>query len=247
MKPSPQNASSQRRSTWWFIWQLTKYKPWVYGAFGLMEILIFGVFPQLTGFVIQAIFNQLTGSAQTGFNLATLAAFLVAIGIGRGMAFFTDVFLYFTFQYTVTALLRRNMFDTILRRPGAQAVPESPGEAVSRFRDDAEEVAWFMSEMLIVLGFGFFAIVALIVMLRINTTITLVVFIPLVIVILIANFANNKITEYRQASRKATGRVTDFIGELFGAVQAVKVATAEDRSIKYFKTVSYTHLTLPTN
>lgn len=240
MKPSPQKASSQRRSTWWFIWQLTKYKPWVYGAFGLMEILIFGVFPQLTGFVIQAIFNQLTGSAQTGFNLATLTAFLVAIGIGRGMAFFTDVFLYFTFQYTVTALLRRNMFDTILRRPGAQAVPESPGEAVSRFRDDAEEVAWFMSEMLIVLGFGFFAIVALIVMLRINTTITLVVFIPLVIVILIANFANNKITEYRQASRKATGRVTDFIGELFGAVQAVKVATAENRSIKYFKKINET-------
>ena len=240
MKQAPQNTSNQRRSTWWFIWQLTRYKPWVYGAFGLMEILIFGVFPQLTGFVIQAIFDQLTGAAQTGFNLATLAAFLVAIGIGRGLAFFTDVFLYFTFQYTVTALLRRNMFDTILRRPGAQAVPESPGEAVSRFRDDAEEVAWFMSEMLIVLGFGFFAIVALIVMLRINTSITLVVFIPLVIVILIANFANNKITEYRQASRKATGRVTDFIGELFGAVQAVKVATAEERSINYFKKINET-------
>jgi len=229
---------TKRPSTWWYIWQLTKYKPWIYSAFGLMEILIFGVFPQLTGLTIQAFFNLLTGEAQTRFSLTGLAVILVAIGLGRGLAFFTDVFLYFTFQFNVTALLRVNMFDTILSRPGAKAVPESPGEAVSRFRDDAAEVAWFMSEMLIVLGFGFFAVVALIVMLRINVTITLVVFIPLVIIIFVANFANNKITEYRQVSRKATGRVTDFIGELFGAIQAVKVAGAEARTIHHLKGIN---------
>jgi ATP-binding cassette subfamily B protein len=167
-------------------------------------------------------------------------AFLVAIAVGRGLAFFTDVFLYFTFQYTVTALLRVNIFDTILRRPGARAVPESPGEAVSRFRDDVLEIAWFMSEMLIVFGFGFFAIVALIVMLRINVTITIVVFVPLVIVIFIANYAKGKITEYRQASREATGRVTDFIGELFGAIVAVKVAGAEERVIAYLQEINET-------
>jgi len=234
------NNTPNRPSTWWYIWQLTKFKPWIYGTFGLMEILIFGVFPQLTGFTIQAIFDKLTGATQTNLSLVALSSLLIAIAVGRGAAFFTDVVLYFTFQYTVTALLRRNIFNTILQRPGARAVPESPGEAVSRFRDDAEEIAWFMSEMLIVFGFGFFAIVALIVMLRINVTITLVVFIPLSIVIFIANYANNKITEYRQASRQATGKVTDFIGELFGAVQAVKVAGAEERSIHYLQGINET-------
>jgi len=240
MSNMPTPNTQKRPSTWWYIWQLTKYKPWIYGTFGLMEILIFGVFPQLSGFVIQAIFNRLTGDDPVTFSLTALAAMLVGIGVARGLAFFTDVWLYFTFQYTVTALLRGNIFDTILRRPGARAVPESPGEAMSRFRDDAQELAWFMSEMLIVFGFGFFAVVALIVMLRINTTITLVVFVPLVIVIFIANFAKNKITEYRQASREATGKVTDFIGELFGAVQSVKVAGAEERSIDYLKELNAT-------
>ena len=240
MSGKTENNAPKRPSTWWYIWQLTKFKPWVYGTFGLMEILIFGVFPQLTGFTIQAIFDQLTGAAQTNLSLVALSSLLVAIAVGRGAAFFTDVVLYFTFQFTVTALLRRNIFSAILQRPGARAVPESPGEAVSRFRDDAEEIAWFMSEMLIVFGFGFFAIVALIVMLRINVTITLVVFIPLSIVIFIANYANNKITEYRQASRQATGKVTDFIGELFGAVQAVKVAGAEERSIHFLQEINET-------
>lgn len=233
-------TTQDRPSTWWYIWQLTKYKPWLYGVFGLMEILIFGVFPQLSGFVIQAVFNQLSGEVQTGFNLWTLAGFLVAIAIGRGLAFFTDVFLYFTFRYTVTALLRVNIFDTVLRRPGARAVPDSPGEAVSRFRDDADEIAFFMAEMLIVFGFGSFALIALIVMLRINVTITIVVFVPLVIVIFIANYANKKITEYRRASRDATGKVTDFIGELFGAIMAVKVAGAEEQVINHLKEINET-------
>ena len=240
MNPSTHVKTHNRPSTWWYIWQLTKYKPWLYGLFGLMEILIFGIFPQLTGFVIQAIFNQLSGETYSGFNLWTLAAFLVTIAIGRGLAFFTDVFLYFNFRYTVTALLRVNIFDAILGRPAARAVPESPGEAVSRFRDDADEIAFFMAEMLIVFGFGSFAVIALIVMLRINVTITLIVFVPLVIVILIANYANKQITEYRQASRQATGKVTDFVGELFGAVMAVKVAGAEDRMIGHLKDINET-------
>lgn len=236
MKQSSQHKQDlQRPTTWWYIWQLAKYKPWIYGIFGLMEILIFGVFPQLSGFLIQRIFDSLSGQGESALGLTALAALLVGVALGRGAAFFTDVVLYFTFQYTVTALLRRNMFESILRRPGARAVPESPGEAVSRFRDDAMEVAWFMAEMLIVLGFGFFALVALIVMLRVNVTITVVVFIPLSIVILIANFAKNKITEYRQQRRHTTGRVTDFIGELFGAIQAVKVAGAEKCAIDHFK------------
>jgi ATP-binding cassette subfamily B protein len=43
-----------------------------------------------------------------------------------------------------------------------------------------------------------------------------------------------KIEMYRRASRKASGIVSGFIGELFGAVQAVKAATAEKEVITHF-------------
>ena len=43
-----------------------------------------------------------------------------------------------------------------------------------------------------------------------------------------------RIERYRRASRQATGNVTGFIGEFFGAVQAVKVATAEQNVINHF-------------
>ena len=41
------------------------------------------------------------------------------------------------------------------------------------------------------------------------------------------NLASRRIERYRTASREATGQVTGFLGEVFGAVQAVKVAGAE--------------------
>ena len=61
-----------------------------------------------------------------------------------------------------------------------------------------DEIAHFMAESLILLGFGFFALVALVVMLRINARITVVVFVPLLIVIVVVNLAMKRIEAIRQ-------------------------------------------------
>jgi len=49
-----------------------------------------------------------------------------------------------------------------------------------------------------------------------------------VIVGLLAHAATRRIEAFRRAHRKTVGKVTGFIGEAFGAVQAIKVATAEE-------------------
>jgi ATP-binding cassette subfamily B protein len=233
-------APKPRLRTWWYFWRLIRFRPWLYLALGVLEILFFGVFPQMIGLITYAFFNTLTGDAPARIGPWGLIALLVATAVARVAAIFADVTVYFTFMYTVGALLRKNLFVHILKRPGARAVPGSPGEAISRFRDDVNEIASFMAESLILAGFGSFALVAVVVMLRINARITLVVFLPLVVVIFAANAAMKNIEKYRQASRAAMGRVTDFIGEMFGAVQAVKVATAEPRVVQRFRTLNET-------
>jgi ATP-binding cassette subfamily B protein len=75
---------------------------------------------------------------------------------------------------------------------------------------------------------------AVYVMVQIDPRITLVVFAPLVLVVVIVNVALTRIGTYREASREATGHVTGFIGEMFGNVQAIKVAHAEDRLLGRF-------------
>lgn len=79
-----------------------------------------------------------------------------------------------------------------------------------------------------------FGIVAVVAMARIDPLITVLALAPFVAVGGIAFGATNKIEMYRRESRRAAGRVTGFIGEFFGAVQAVKVATAEAHVLARF-------------
>ena len=72
------------------------------------------------------------------------------------------------------------------------------------------------------------------VVVQIDPMITLMVFIPLVLIVGVVNLALDRIRRYREASRDATGRVAGFIGEMFEAAQAIKVANAESRMLKRF-------------
>src|SRR5207253_6678346 len=74
--------------------------------------------------------------------------------------------------------------------------------------------------------------------LRINPVITMVTALPLVALIATANMMTDRLKRYRKASRAATSRVTGFVGELFGGVQAIKVASAEKHAIGYFSALN---------
>jgi ATP-binding cassette subfamily B protein len=52
---------------------------------------------------------------------------------------------------------------------------------------------------------------------------------------LLMRFLSVTIRKFRQRMREATARVTDFIGEIFAAVQAIKVAGEEDAITEHFR------------
>jgi ATP-binding cassette subfamily B protein len=222
-------------SAWKLLWRLAAYAPGMYITLGLMRMLIFGVAPQATSLITRAFYDRLTGDAPVALDPWTLSALIVGIALARTAVVFGDILIHFNFRFTVSALLRKNLLNRILDRPGARAVPGSPGEAISRFRGDVDEVVRILAELPFLAGFTLFTTIAITIMMRINSRITLIVFLPLAVVIVIANLAMKGFGKYRKASRKATGIVVGYIGELFGATQAVKVATAEQRMIAHLR------------
>jgi ATP-binding cassette subfamily B protein len=164
-----------------------------------------------------------------------LIALVVVSQIARTVFYYVLIVGEVTYWNTTYALVRSNLLRHILQRPGARAVPYSPGEAVSRFRDDVHNIQGFWSMSYNLIALTLFAVIALVIMVRINAFVTLVAFLPLAGVTVIANIASNRIGKYRQAIRKTTGRVTGSLGEMFGAVQAIKVADAEERVINNFR------------
>jgi ATP-binding cassette subfamily B protein len=216
---------------------MVKFAPWRYAGNAVLWTIVW-VMPVIPGLISKEFFDGLTGEASVSFGVNTLIAFMGAYGLGRvgvvALAMLSDVH----FRFRIGSLLRRNMIGRILALPGARAVPDSPGEAISRFRDEVEHVEEAVDLTVDMLGTVAFATVAVIVLASINAQITLFVFAPLVLVIVIAERAGTRIREYRQAAREATGQVTGAIGEMFGSVQSIKVAGSEQHIIRNFRTLN---------
>ena len=200
----------------------------------LLVVFWMVVLENAVGLIQREVFDQLTGEASVTFGIWELCAILVAIGALAFTMFVGGVVLHDYSVFNVAAMLQRNAFSHLMALPGHRSLPSSTGEAVSRFRDDASVVAMYMSQFKFFVSHMFFLPVALFIMARIDALMTFGVFVPIFFVVVIVNMVRGRIQRYRKESREAAGDVTGFIGEMFGAAEAIKVANAEERVLGRF-------------
>ena len=220
--------------TYHYMWRMIRYRPILY-LFNSIVWIAIANFPLVPGLIAQQFFNALPKEGHLTPTLWTLIALLVVTALAQVVFYLMGGLLDNLHRFSMASLLRRNMLERILERPGARAVPDSPGEAISRFRDDAEQAENAISWTIDTTGAALFAIIAVIILLRINVVITLFIFLPLVLIIALVRSMGKRLERYRRASRKATGQVTSAIGEIFSTVQAIQVAAAEPYVLDYFQ------------
>jgi ATP-binding cassette subfamily B protein len=211
---------------WRVILRMIRFRPWLW-LLDLACMLTIRLLWQVTALATRAFFNRLSGDAPAGLGIWSIVALLFASELGRHLGYFGFVRADVPYLAHTSTLLRKNLLQHILQRPAATPLPEPPGEAISRFRGDVSEIPLFTLWMNSLLGDLAFVAIAVAVMLNVSPPITLLAFSPLVIVAIVASVATGRIERYRRASRQATGAVTGFIGETFGAVQAIKIANAQ--------------------
>lgn len=220
--------------TYRYLFRLMRYRPWMY-LFNLAAWAAIHTSYLLPGIVARWFLDALTHRAPASFDIWGILALLLATALGQVGIIQAGAQCDIQHRFTMSALLRRNMLERVFERPGACALSESPGEAISRFRDDAlqaeDSISWTVDSVGLLLS----TIGSVVVLAGIDARITLFVFAPLALVILIAQAAGKRLEQIREASREATARVTGALGELFGAVQAVQVAGAEERVVAHMK------------
>ena len=221
-------------STWRCLVRVFGALKWPFLGELLMVVFWLVVLENTVGLIQREIFNQLTGDAQVSFGIWELCVILVAISTVMFTMFLGGEILHNYSIFNVATLLRQNTFLHLMHLPGYHSLPSSTGEAVSRFRDDADVVASYMSQFKFFVAQLLFLPTALFIMARISAAMAFGVFVPIVTVVVIVNLVRGHIQRYRKESREASGGVTGFIGEMFGAVEAIKVADAEDRVLDRF-------------
>lgn len=207
-------------------------------------VLLFGQ-ALAPGLIVKAIFDSISGEsgglsgAPLGLDVRWwLIILYLLLEAARLLISIGYEWFGWTFRVLVGALLRSNLFAAILRRRSDQALPFSPGEVVNRFRSDVSEVSdfplWIPDQVAKWIAAG----AAVIIMARINLEITLVIFLPLFGIIGITRLAWGRILRYNRERAEAEDKVAGFLGEAFGAVQAVKVAGAEADLAEHFGRLS---------
>ncbi|MBH5318899.1 ABC transporter ATP-binding protein [Paenibacillus sp. GSMTC-2017] len=224
-------------NTFQYMMRLIGYRKGWYIANALVWTIIY-LMPIFPGLITKAFFDSLKIDDPVIYGTGMLVALLIGVALARGISvwigFITDV----NFRFRMGMLIRRNLLEHVQKEPGAKAIPCSPGEAISYFRDDVDQSEEATSWSVDVFGMTCFAVVACFILIRIDATMTLLVFLPLVLVVIAAQLATTKLQKYRTASREATSQVTGAISEMFGNVQAIQVAGAEKRVVDRFRGLS---------
>jgi len=208
------------------VWRLIRYRPGLYAADISAWIAIL-LFELGAGYVAKLFFDTITGAAPAGLTVWSVVALVLAAGAARIVSIFAGALIDIRHRFTMETLLRRNLLEGILKKPGARAVPGSTGEALNTFRDDVLVVEDLLSWMIDQAAFAAYATVALVILIHIDVRITAVVVVPLLGVVIAARAVSKHIRRFREASRRATERVTGAIGEAMEGVQAVQLAGAE--------------------
>jgi len=213
-------------STLRLVWELIRYRPGRFSFCLLMWTLVHGS-PLLFGILIGMVFGRLSQGNPVAGTAWGPAILFAVLAIGRNAIIWLGERIWIKHWLEQAVQLRRNLLRWLLEAPGSRVVPLAPGEAVSTFRDDVDDLLEYMENWVDMGGLVLFGVGAVLVMAGIDAQLTGLLLIPLLLTSIITQSLSPQIRRRRRAMRSATDAVTGFIGETFSGVQAIKLAAAE--------------------
>lgn len=196
-------------------------------AISLLCWVAFTAFPAALGLALKVLFDRIQPD---GGNIVWLALAAVAgLELGRWAILVFAVVQWHGCWVFWHTLPQSNMLRSLLtdRGPVAHRLPESSGEAVSRFRDDTFHLAWMLDVWLDVVAASVAAAGAFALMAFVDLRLTLVVSLPVVLALWLCQWMGHRLRVWRRREREATAAVTGYIGDVFGAIGTLKLSGAQ--------------------
>jgi len=193
------------------------------GAYGVYTVgrLLNILFPLTIFLIEQQIFNALALSTHEWVVWGMLASYVGVICLRMGallMEAWGDV----TFRYRVNGVLQHNtLHHALYERAGAEPLPVSALEAINRLRDDVGEVADFPLWLPEVVGTTLAAGIAFAAMAAIDSRLTLLCGIPLLLLGVVAYLIWPYYLRYRYAAGALEDQYTSVLGSIIAGAQTL--------------------------
>jgi ATP-binding cassette subfamily B protein len=229
--------STQKLSIKTGTWSLIRFRPGFF-LLNLVFVSLFIASRLVPGWLEKQYYDGLTGEANLAVSLYAILGLILLVEVGRVAVNFVGEWGSERVRTAAQSLMRKNIVQNILRKPGAEPLPVPTGDVINRLDDDLGDFADFPTWIPEVLGQALFALFALIIMFQIAPAITLVAIVPLIGVFFLTRWAWGHFLRLVRITKVSDSRVTAFLGETFGAIQAMKVADAETAVISYFRVIN---------
>ncbi len=214
-------------STLRLVWEVIRYRPGRFFFCLFMWTLVHGS-PLLFGILIGLVFDRLAAGSPVAETAWAPAIVFAVIAIGRNLVIWLGDRVWINHWIEQSLQLRRNLLRWLMEAPGSRVIPLAPGEAVSTFRDDVDDVLEYMENWVDMGGLIVFGVGSVLVMASIDAGLTAILLVPLILTMVLTQALSPQIRKRRRAMREASDQVTGFIGETFSGVQAIKLAAAEE-------------------
>ena len=224
----PLPPAPPRQTAFAQTWRIAMTRPRLF-ALGMGLYGLFYTLPLAPPLVQKQIFDTLSGRRPAALDVWSLIALWFAAQIAPLAAYYLTTWAFMTFTTASRVMVRTNMLGWMMFARGPRKPRGTAGEALSRFRDDVNETLSFMEGWGDTFGQAVFAVSALAIMWSRNAQVTFAVIVPMLLVVVITQRITAGIHKYSRVAREAEAQVTSFVGEMFAAVQAVRVAAAESR------------------
>jgi ATP-binding cassette subfamily B protein len=233
----PETESSTR-----FAWRVLRADPgaWLV-ALGLW--VAFFSLPLPVGLALRSVLDRLA-TAETG-DLAGALAVLAGLQIGRWILLLPAIVQWHGAYVFWQTLPRVNVLRSLVGDPGPVTgrLPGSPGEAVSRFRDDTRDIANVLDVWLDLGAAGITSVAGLAILWAIEPRSALAMVVPILVVLWTGHLLATRLRRWRWAEREATATVTGFIGDVFGSIATVKTTVAEEAVLRRFEAIGHERAT----
>ena len=209
------------------LWRLITHRPGLFSAHLLYITAAAYALPLIPGLLARTLLDRL--DAGNGADVSPLVAGFAALAAVEFGGRLLGPVIVLTMRQHAEVLLRRNLLGRVLERPGARALPGSPGDALVRFTKDPEEVSHALDFLGDPVGQAVCLTFVLVLLARIDAFLTAAVVVPATIVMLGSRLAGPRIAEARRKRQESVSGVSGLLGDAFGAVATVQAAGAEER------------------
>ncbi|MDF2840087.1 MAG: transporter ATP-binding protein [Clostridia bacterium] len=218
--------------------RLLIYKPWMFIVSVLLNIVIFSYSAALAYFV-REVLNTVAGDTAGGKSVLPQVTIFFAGVLGVSlirMAAITACALMDRIQdFHYENILRNNILKIIYKKDNIKNMAGRSEKAFEILDDDVPACA-FPSQLLSeVSGFVVYSLIAMASLLIINWKVTIYIFIPLSLAILIINTASKKIKGNRKVNREIHSKVSETISDTANLVQTIKISNSQDSVLKHYE------------